>query len=112
SAASPRVAGQGLGRPQSFVGNGDADGKSGFAEVGAGEFPKAWEELGRVAGALKTKGHPYGQPLGHTFGDAPTFTYPLLWSFGGADTDRTGRTVVLGGAPGTDSAAFLQTLWK
>jgi len=111
-APSAKVGGQWLAMPHSIVGNAVAYRKSWFAEVGAGEFPKTWEELRRVAGALKKKGHPYGQTLGHTFGDAPTFTYSLLWSFGGAETDRTGRTVVLGAAPAIDSVAFLQTLWK
>ena len=111
-APSAKVGGQWLAMPHSIVGNAVAYRKSWFTEVGAGEFPKTWEELRRVAGALKKKGHPYGQTLGHTFGDAPTFTYSLLWSFGGAETDRTGRTVVLGAAPAIDSVAFLQTLWK
>ncbi len=111
-APSAKVGGQWLAMPHSIVGNAVAYRKSWFTEVGAGEFPKTWEELRRVAGALKKKGHPYGQTLGHTFGDAPTFTYPLLWSFGGAETDRTGRTVVLGGTPANDSVAFLQTLWR
>jgi multiple sugar transport system substrate-binding protein len=51
------------------------------------------------------KGKPYGQTLGHTFGDAPTFTYTLLWAFGGAETDKTGKKVVINskgaGSPGT-----------
>jgi multiple sugar transport system substrate-binding protein len=111
-APSTKVGGRWLAMPHSIVGNAVAYRKSWFKEVGAGEFPKTWEELRRVAGALKKKGHPYGQTLGHTFGDAPTFTYPLLWSFGGAETDRAGRTVVLGGKPAIDSVAFLQTLWK
>jgi multiple sugar transport system substrate-binding protein len=111
-APSAKVGGQWLAMPHSIVGNAVAYRKSWFTEVGAGEFPKTWEELRRVAGALKKKGHPYGQTLGHTFGDAPTFTYSLLWSFGGAETDRTGRTVVLGGTPAIDSVAFLQTLWR
>jgi multiple sugar transport system substrate-binding protein len=111
-APSAKVGGRWLAMPHSIVGNAVAYRKSWFTEVGAGEFPKTWEELRRVAGALKKKGHPYGQTLGHTFGDAPTFTYPLLWSFGGAETDRAGRTVVLAGTPAIDSVVFLQTFWK
>jgi len=111
-APSAKVGGRWLAMPHSIVGNAVAYRKSWFTEVGAGEFPKTWEELRRVAGALKKKGHPYGQTLGHTFGDAPTFTYPLLWSFGGAETDRAGRTVVLAGTPAIDSVGFLRALWK
>ena len=44
---------------------------------------------------LKAKGHPLGQTLGHTFGDAPTFWYPFLWSWGGKEVEEDGKTVVL-----------------
>ena len=43
---------------------------------------------------LKAKGRPIGQTLGHTFGDAPTFTYPLMWSFGGSEVDKSGKVAV------------------
>ena len=49
--------------------------KSWFDEVGATTFPKTYEELRQVAAKLKKKGKPYGQTLGHTFGDAPGWAY-------------------------------------
>jgi hypothetical protein len=36
-----------------------------------------------------------GQALGHSFGDPPIFCYPLLWSFGGAGTDPSGKKVTI-----------------
>ncbi len=111
-APSARIGGRWMAMPHSIVGNAVAYRKSWFKEVGANEFPKTWEELRRVATALKKKGRPYGQTLGHTFGDAPTFTYPLLWSFGGAETDRTGKKVELYGKPAIDSVAFMQAFWN
>ena len=56
--------------------------------------PKTWEEYREVGKKLKAKGHPIGQTLGHTFGDAPTFTYPYLWSWGGKEVEQDGKTVV------------------
>jgi multiple sugar transport system substrate-binding protein len=90
-----RVGGKWLGMPHSIVGNAIAYRKSWFKEVGFDSFPKTWDELRKATAALKKKGRPFGQTLGHTFGDAPTWAYPLMWSFGGAETDPSGKKVVL-----------------
>src|SRR5215831_14622249 len=57
--------------------------KSWFEEIGSPQFPDTWEKYHEVGKKLKAKGRPIGQTLGHTFGDAPTFSYPYLWSWGG-----------------------------
>ena len=90
-----QTGGKWLAVPHSIVGNAIAYRKSWFKEVGFDAFPKTWDELRKAATALKKKGKPYGQTLGHTFGDAPTWAYPLLWSFGGAETDPSGKKVVI-----------------
>src|SRR5262245_27310718 len=69
--------------PWSIIGAMIAYRKSWFEEVGANSFPANWEAYRTVGKALKAKGRPIGQTLGHTFGDAPTFAYPYLWSWGG-----------------------------
>ena len=51
--------------------------KSWFDEVGSASFPETWEEYREVGKKLKAKGRPIGQTLGHTFGDAPTFSLSL-----------------------------------
>lgn len=109
---SMKVGGRWLGLPHSIVGNAIAYRKSWFKEVGFDQFPKTWDELRRAAAALKKKGRPYGQTLGHTFGDAPTWAYPLLWSFGGAETDRTGKKVVLNSKGAVESVRWMQAFWK
>jgi multiple sugar transport system substrate-binding protein len=109
---SCEVGGKWLAVPHSIVGNAVAYRKSWLKEAGAGEFPKTWEELRKVSAVLKKKGTPYGQTLGHTFGDAPTFTYPLTWSFGGAETDRSGKKVVYDSKGTVDAAKFMQAFWK
>jgi len=101
-----------MGMPHSIVGNAIAYRKSLFKEVGFDGFPKTWDDLRKAATALKKKGRPYGQTLGHTFGDAPTFAYPLLWSFGGTETDPSGKKVAINGKVPLDSVKFMQALWK
>jgi multiple sugar transport system substrate-binding protein len=107
-----RVGGKWLGMPHSIVGNAIAYRRSWFKEVGFDAFPKTWDDLRRAAAALKKKGKPYGQTLGHTFGDAPTWAYPLLWSFGGAETDKSGKKVVINSKQTIESVKYMQALWK
>jgi len=85
--------------------------KSWFEEVGYKEFPKTWQEYHEAGKKLKANGRPIGQTLGHTFGDAPTFSYPYLWSWGGKEVDEKGK-VVLDSKETLESAKFMQTFWK
>lgn len=109
---STKVGGKWMAVPHSIIGNAVAYRRSWLKEVGADAFPKNWDEARKVFGALKKKGKPYGQTLGHTFGDAPTFTYPLLWSFGGAETDASGKKVVINSKGAVESVKFMQAFWK
>jgi multiple sugar transport system substrate-binding protein len=88
--------------------------KSWLAEVGFadGKFPQTWEEYRTAGKKLKAAGHPVGQTLGHTFGDAPTFSYPYLWSWGGKEVEADGKTVVLDGKAAVDSVKFMTDFWK
>jgi multiple sugar transport system substrate-binding protein len=107
-----RVGGKWLGMPHSIVGNAVAYRKSWFKEVGFDRFPDTWDGVRKAAAALKKKGRPFGQTLGHTFGDAPTWAYPLLWSFGGAETDKTGKKVALNSKGTVESVKWMQAFWK
>jgi multiple sugar transport system substrate-binding protein len=107
-----QVGGKWMAMPHSIVGNAVAYRRSWLKEVGASEFPKTWDEARKVFGALKKKGRPYGQTLGHTFGDAPTFAYPVLWNFGGAETDASGKKVVLNSKGAIEAVKFMQAFWK
>jgi multiple sugar transport system substrate-binding protein len=109
---SCQVNGKWLAVPHSIIGAAVAYRKSWLKEAGATEYPKSWEEAHKLFTALKKKGKPYGQTLGHTFGDAPTFTYCMLWAFGGAETDKTGKKVVLNSKGAVDSVKFMQSFWK
>src|SRR5262249_10537563 len=48
--------------------------KSWFDEIGVTSFPDTWEKYREAGKKLKAMGRPIGQTLGHTFGDAPTFS--------------------------------------
>jgi multiple sugar transport system substrate-binding protein len=111
-APSCQVSGKWLSVPHSIVGNAVAYRKSWLKEAGVTAYPKTWDETRKLFAALKKKGKPYGQTLGHTFGDAPTFTYPMLWAFGGAETDKTGKKVVINGKGAVESVKFMQAFWK
>ena len=86
--------------------------KSWLAEAGAEKFPETWDEFRAVGKKLKAAGHPYGQTAGHTFGDAPGWWYPYLWSWGGKEVEDDGKTVVLNSKETIESVKFAVPLWK
>ena len=100
-----------LSMPWAVIGGMIAYRKSWFAEAGASSFPDTWEKYREVGKALKAKGRPIGQTLGHTFGDAPTFSYPFLWSWGGKEVDESGK-VVINSKETLDSVKFMIGFWK
>lgn len=88
--------------------------KSWFEEIGygGGKFPQSWEEYREAGRKLKAKDRPMGQTLGHTFGDAPTYAYPYLWSWGGKEVEADGKTVVLDSKATVDAVKFMAGFWK
>jgi len=101
-----------MGMPWAVIGGMIAYRKSWLDEVGATKFPDTWETYREVAKKLKAKGRPFGQTLGHTFGDAPGFTYPYLWSWGGKEVEADGKTVVINTKETIESVKFMTGLWK
>jgi multiple sugar transport system substrate-binding protein len=101
-----------LALPHGIVGLQFAYRKSWFDEVGQTSWPKTLEELRQVGMKLKKKGKPIGQTLAHTFGDAPAWSYPLMWNHGAAEVDRTGKTVTLDHKGTVESVKFMQAFWK
>ncbi|HJU16694.1 MAG TPA: extracellular solute-binding protein [Stellaceae bacterium] len=106
--------GKWLGVPWSLGGGLLTNRKSWFAEIGITEqnFPKTWEEYHAAGKKLKAAGRPFGQTLGHTFGDAPLFWYPYLWSWGGKEVESDGKTVALNNKATLDSVKYAIDLWK
>jgi len=86
--------------------------KSWFQEVGHDKFPENWDSYRDAGRKLKAKGRPYGQTAGHTFGDAPGWWYPYLWSWGGKEVEADGKTVVLNSKETVESIKYAVALWK
>jgi ABC-type glycerol-3-phosphate transport system substrate-binding protein len=86
--------------------------KSWLAQAGAETFPETWDEYRAIGKKLKAAGHPYGQTAGHTFGDAPGWWYPYLWSWGAKEVEADGKTVVLNSKETIESVKFAVALWK
>jgi multiple sugar transport system substrate-binding protein len=98
--------------PYNIVGNAIAYRRDKFDELGIGKFPDTWPEYLEVGRKLKKAGMPVGQTLGHTFGDAPTWCYPLLWSFGGHELSEDGRSVALNTPQAVEAVKFMKEFWK
>ena len=98
--------------PWAVIGGMIAYRKSWLDEVGATKFPDTWDSYREVGKKLKAKSRPFGQTLGHTFGDAPGFSYPYMWSWGGKEVEADGKTVVINSKETIESVKFMQGLWK
>jgi multiple sugar transport system substrate-binding protein len=101
-----------MGMPWAVIGGMIAYRKSWLDEAGVTSFPDNWDDYRAAAKKLKAKQRPFGQTLGHTFGDAPGFTYPYLWSWGGKEVEADGKTVVINSKATVDSVKFMTALWK
>ena len=83
-----------------------------FKEAGYDKFPDTWDELLEAGIKLKEKGHPFGFEFGYGFGDNHGWMYPLLWSFGGRELDKDGKTVTLDSAETAKSVDYVRTLFE
>src|SRR5262252_6119699 len=101
-----------IGVPWVVIGGLIAYRKSWFEEVGYKTFPETWDALLDAGKKLKAKGRPLGQTAGHTFGDAPSWWYPNLWSWGGKEVEADAKTVVLNSKETVESVKFAVALWK
>jgi multiple sugar transport system substrate-binding protein len=92
--AASNVGGKYFGVPHDFVGNAVHWRKSWFKEAGAETLPGTFAEYHEAGKKLKANGHPLGQALGHSFGDPPTWSYPLMWAYGGQEVDQSGKVAI------------------
>ncbi len=56
------------------------------------KIPDTWEDLYKVGRELKKMGHPVGIPISQNY-DSISTAGPVLWSFGGMEVDKDGKTV-------------------
>ena len=101
-----------LGVPWCALGIQIAYRKSWFDEIGVTKFPTSWETYRDAGKKLKAKTRPLGQTLGHTYNDAPAFSYPYLWSWGGKEVEADGKTVALNSKETVESVKFMAGFWK
>jgi multiple sugar transport system substrate-binding protein len=103
-----------LGVPWTIVAGLLTNRRSWFAEAGYPEdkFPQTWDEYRAAGKKLKAAGRPFGQTAGHTFGDAPAFWYPFLWSFGGQEIGSDKKTVTLNSKETIESVKYAVAFWK
>src|SRR5215469_12816131 len=83
--------------------------KSLWDEIGV--TPDTWDNI-RIGGAkLKAKGHPVGISLGHS--NDPNNTWRgLLWSYGGAFQDETGKKVMINSKETVEAVKYVSALYK
>jgi multiple sugar transport system substrate-binding protein len=76
-----------------------------------GMTPDSWDDV-RIGGAkLKKKGHPVGISLAHS--NDPNLSWrAVLWSYGGAVQDKTGKEVVLDSKETLEAVKFVTALYK
>ena len=90
--------------PFGLLGNAMHHRESLLKDAGANTFPMTWSDLAKIGADVKTKSKLFlGQAMGHSFGDPPTFLQPFLWSYGGSETDETGKKIAVNGAATKDA---------
>ncbi len=76
-----------------------------------GMKPDTWEDIRKGGAKLKAKGHPVGIGLAHS--NDPNNSYrSILWSYGAAVTDKTGKHVVLNSKETLEAVKFVTALYK
>ncbi len=83
--------------PYTIIGNSHAYRMDFFEEVlGRSEWGiETFEDYMETAAAMKEGGHPFGNSVGHSFGDPVTFWYPWLWGHGGGEVNEDGTEVTI-----------------
>src|SRR5213593_791275 len=81
-------------------------------EVVVNKFPETWEDLLAAGRLLKKKGHPFGFEIGHGFGDNHGWMYPLLWSYGGREVDKDGKTVLIDSSETAKAVDFCRKFYQ
>ncbi|TMD59539.1 MAG: extracellular solute-binding protein [Chloroflexi bacterium] len=82
-------------------------------DAGATKFPETWSELTKVGADVKAKSKLFlGQAIGHSFGDPPTFVQPFLWSYGGSETDESGKKLAVNSAATKDALVAFKDLFS
>jgi multiple sugar transport system substrate-binding protein len=107
---SATVDGKYRGIPYNIAGNAFVYRKDYFAQAGV-TAPQTWDDLRALVPKLAAIGKPVGQTFAQTFGDAPTFFYPLLWAHGGKEVEQDGKTVAINSPETITAVKFAKAMW-
>ncbi len=75
-------------------------------------FPETYEDLFAVGKTLKEMGKPFGQALGQSLGDPPSFAYPFMWSHGAMEVEEDGTTVAINKPEFVEALQAFTQHWK
>jgi multiple sugar transport system substrate-binding protein len=75
-------------------------------------FPKTYEEFFALGKTLKEMGKPFGQALGHSQGDPPSFAYPFMWAHGAMEVEEDGTTVAINTPEFVEALQAFTQHWK
>ena len=96
--------------PYAIFGNAEVYRKDYFQQAGA-KVPETWDDFHDAVKKCAAIGKPIGQTFAQTFGDAPTFFYPLMWSYGGKEVQDDGKTVAINSKETIEAVKFAKALW-
>ncbi|HEV7664535.1 MAG TPA: extracellular solute-binding protein, partial [Chloroflexota bacterium] len=85
--------------------------KSFFQKAGIAKVPETYDEYADVVKKLAAIGKPVGQAFGNSFGDPPSFCYPLMWAYGGKELEADYK-VAINSKETINAVQQCVTLWK
>jgi multiple sugar transport system substrate-binding protein len=85
--------------------------KSWFEKAGVTKVPETYDEYDEMIKKMAAFGKPVGQAFSNSFGDPPSFCYPLLWAYGGKELE-TDYKVAINSKETLTAVQFCITMWK
>jgi len=83
-----------------------------FKEVGVTKFPETWEDLLAAGRLLKKKGIRSGSRSATASATNHGWMYPLLWSYGGREVDKDGKTVLIDSSETAKAVDFCRKFYQ
>jgi multiple sugar transport system substrate-binding protein len=75
------------------------------------KVPDTWEDLYTVGKELKKMGHPVGIPIAQNY-DSISTAGPVLWSFGGMEVDKDGKTVRINSPQAAEAIEWYKKVYR
>ena len=75
------------------------------------KVPDTWEDLYTVGKELKKMGHPVGIPINQNY-DTISTAGPVLWSLGGKEVDKDGKTVTINSPAAVELVEWYKKMFR